>query len=189
VVSDTLFSCQCPFKGQCQRRNQIKGTLTPKKGCLSDTLFSCQCPFKGQRQRRNQIKGTLTPKKVCQLSIWRDVWKLRFLKCSIFRCKNLFTCGHRPQNNLIHGAGLKFLICPRLIVCGLLPGENILANGLHGDSIRSPPVCSPTGEAVKKVQTGFSWWSAVCHRSFLLICGLLLLSIVGGKDKISIHTV
>jgi hypothetical protein len=50
------------------------------------------------------------------------------------------------------------------MVCGLPPGDYNLTSGCHGDSNTadfSPPVCSPTEEAGKNVQTGF-----------LVICGL-----------------
>jgi hypothetical protein len=40
--------------------------------------------------------------------------------------------------------------CPILVVCGLLPGENNLTSGCHGDRKTATfysPVCSPKGEA------------------------------------------
>jgi hypothetical protein len=53
---------------------------------------------------------------------------------------------------------------PTPVVYGLLLGEHNLTSGCHGHSMTanfSPPVCSPTGEAGKNVQTGF-----------IVICGM-----------------
>jgi hypothetical protein len=84
-----------------------------------------------------------------------------------------------PQINLIPGAWLFnwFPVWPRpfLIVCGLPLWENNLTNGCHGDSEAanfSLPVCSPTWEAGRRVQTGFFLWCAACHKLCPDICGL-----------------
>jgi hypothetical protein len=79
--------------------------------------------------------------------------------------------GPGPQMNFIPGAWLNFLIHFRYAharfqlypVC--YPGKSNLTSSCHRDSKTanfSFPVCSPTGEAGKNVQTGF----------FLVICGL-----------------
>jgi hypothetical protein len=74
------------------------------------------------------------------------------------------------------------------MVCRLPPGDYNMTSGCHGDSKTanfSLPVCSPTREAGKNVQTVFFWCSAACHRLFPEICGLPLSSLLGAKDKIS----
>jgi hypothetical protein len=79
-----------------------------------------------------------------------------------------------------------FPICSRpiLVICGLLPGENYLTGGCHGDSKPanfSSPVCSTTGDAGKNVETGFMRWSPVCHRKHWVAKGKISILCIKGE--------
>jgi hypothetical protein len=67
-----------------------------------------------------------------------------------------------------------------LFVCGLLLGENNLSSLCHENS-KPANFSLPVGSPGKNVQISFSLWSAVYHRSFLLICGMPPLYTVGGN--------
>jgi hypothetical protein len=77
-----------------------------------------------------------------------------------------------------------FSVCPRpmLVVSGLLPWRKqfIAAARDSKTGNLSFPVCSPTGEAGKNVQTRL-FLVIIAQRLFPDICGLPLLSLVGGN--------
>jgi hypothetical protein len=128
---------------------------------------------------------------------WSCFSKPRFFTASFPGCKNLLIYNPRPQMNLIPGAWLIFMIhfryahpTPDFSCIRSAPWRKQFDKRLPREQYAFFASSAPhTGEADKNVQTGFSRWSAVCHRSFPLICGLLPLSFVGAKDDFSIDKV